>query len=266
HTIMIDVHNLLFDFNRHYPDIDVDVNLLSSFPNRDGSYTDDCKNNIMLKGNKKYEPLLKGIGEFIDEIWELKRKGGLNRIRGWWYFGLHSLWYKFYDFVFNKYMPNSIGECSIIDKRIRECLCKIQHSIATGNEGMMLEYMEDVAERMKYEENSDVYELYKIVRGKRWRDYSRKDELSSTSKDDTLEEFANATNQRIKEFDTIQEQGRRVKAEQGREEERKGRLKVEARAKRLEEKMRSLGIDPDSDLEDVRVEPGVNQGASMGRT
>lgn len=96
-TVMIDVHNLLFDFDRHFPDIDVDVSLLSHLPNRDGSdKTRSCKNNIMLKGNKKYQAVLEEVKKFADEIDKLVEKGGLNRVRG--YLGIPSLWYLICDF------------------------------------------------------------------------------------------------------------------------------------------------------------------------
>lgn len=80
-TIMIDVHNLLFNFNKFYADVNVDVNLLSSFPNRDGSYKESCKDNITLKGTKKHQAVLAEVKKFIDEVEQLIEKGGLNRVR-----------------------------------------------------------------------------------------------------------------------------------------------------------------------------------------
>ncbi|WP_168463815.1 cell envelope integrity protein TolA [Wolbachia endosymbiont of Ctenocephalides felis wCfeT] len=269
HNIMIDVHNLLFNFNKHFGDIDVDVSLLSCFPNRDGSYTESCKNNIMLKGNRKQQALLKEIRKFINEIEELKSKGGLNRVRGWGYFGLHFLLYKCYDsirFLFNKYEASSEEECSVIDEKIKEFLCKAQHSIAIGSEGMIKEYIEEIKERMKIEENSDVRELYKIVSCDRWRDVRRQDRDNgwrSTPDNETLEKFIYNTSKRISELDKIQAQGERAiadqrteRAEEGKrasdqraEKESKGRQEAEQRAEqnaqraeKLAEALRQAGI------------------------
>ncbi|WP_253299919.1 hypothetical protein [Wolbachia endosymbiont of Chironomus riparius] len=255
-TVMIDVHNLLFNFKMYDPK--VDVSLLSFLPNKNGSYNGKRKDIIVLKGNKKYQAVLKEVEKFCAEIDELAEKGGLNRIRGYWV--IPNLWYSIYDFskwFFSQCASNSEEECEIIDEKIRELLCKITHSIATGNEGMMQEYIEKAKKEMNDEQNSDVRELYKIVINIRFRDYwfEREDKLKpwlSAPEHETLANFIHITSERVKEFDTIQ-----IKVKLKKQKKvRKRKLRKEGRPskglnRRLKEKERqSKGLKLQSYLAD----------------
>lgn len=129
-----------------------------------------------------------------------------------------GLWYSLYDFgrkIFSLNTENSTEEHKVIDEKIREFLCKMQHSIAIGNEGIMRDYVEDIKERMNNEKNSDIRELYRIVKeASRW---------AMTTKEETLEDFLKVTHKRIIESGQIKIQGEK-------EKERQGRIEAEQRA------------------------------------
>ncbi|GFR03880.1 uncharacterized protein TNCT_490791 [Trichonephila clavata] len=250
HTIMIDVHNLLFNFERHFPDIDVDVSLVSFLPNKDGSYTQSCKNNIILEGNERYKEMIGKVSKFMDEVEKLVEVGGLNRVRG--FLGIPSLWYTFYDFtkgLFVGHTPSSTEECKIIDEKVREFLCKATHSIAVGNEGMMKEYIEDVRERMKHEKNSDVYEIYKMVTDNRWRDIfscllrskSEKEKYiwKDTPNKQKLDNFIKITDKRIRAFKILEERSKARSAEEEKKQAEQ-RAKHEAQRANLIEEISDL--------------------------
>ncbi|WP_265045240.1 MULTISPECIES: hypothetical protein [unclassified Wolbachia] len=254
HTIMIDVHNLLFNFERHFPDIDVDVSLVSFLPNKDGSYTQSCKNNIILEGNERYKEMIGKVSKFMDEVEKLVEVGGLNRVRG--FLGIPSLWYTFYDFtkgLFVGHTPSSTEEGKIIDEKIREFLCKATHSIAVGNEGMMKEYIEDARERMKHEKNSDVYELYKIVTDKRWRDIFRvlsrtKSEKEKyiwkdTPNEQKLDNFIKITDQRIRAFKNLEERSKARAAEEGKKQAEQMVKQEAQRAEQLKQALEQKDLE-----------------------
>ncbi|WP_265027457.1 MULTISPECIES: hypothetical protein [unclassified Wolbachia] len=137
-TIMIDVHDSLFDFD------DKLVNLVSVFPTKEGNFDKrGSEDKIMLEqiGGKKYKDIVKELKRLKDEL-EEKRKIWENKENRneWWIF---KPFFMVYDLI---YQGLSEGQYTVIDSQAVELHRRALYADRFADEGIMYDHVKKTRE------------------------------------------------------------------------------------------------------------------------
>ncbi len=231
-TIMIDVHDSLFDFD------DKLVNLVSAFPTKEGHFEKrSSEDKIMLEqiGEEKYKDIVKELKRLKDEleekrkIWENKK----NRSE-WWIF---KPFYMIYDLI---YQGLSEEQYSVIDSQAVELHRRALYADRFADEGIMYDHVKkmgagDVASDKKVKKY--IERLYGIANqgwGKAKGQYTFGSFLEDTGR---MADELRKRKLQEKTEKAEREARARQEAEQRAEQEAQARQSAEQKAKQLEQEL-----------------------------